>query len=91
MRCLSALWEWGKGRETADEWVGVDHRKPWAEKLSGGRELESTTRGPEKHSDSLDQKGSCNAEDLGSIPGSEKRGGYPLQYSCLENSMDRGS
>ena len=31
----------------------------------------------------------------GSIPGSgrssEERNGYPLQYSCLENSMDRGA
>ena len=35
----------------------------------------------------------CNAGDLGSIPGSERspgeRNGKPLQYSCLENSMDR--
>ena len=34
----------------------------------------------------------CNAGDLGSIPGlgrSPGEGkGYPLQYSCLENSMD---
>ena len=33
--------------------------------------------------------------DLGSIPGSEKSpgGGHnnPLQYSCLENPMDRGA
>ena len=32
----------------------------------------------------------CSAEDPGSIPGSgrspEERSGYPLQYSCLENS-----
>ena len=37
----------------------------------------------------------CNAEDPGLIPGSEKSpgegNGYPLQYSCLENSMDRGA
>ena len=37
----------------------------------------------------------CNAGDLGSIPGlgrSPGEGkGYPLQCSCLENSMDRGS
>ena len=37
----------------------------------------------------------CNAGDLGSIPGSgrspEKGNGNPLQYSCLENSMDRGT
>ena len=36
----------------------------------------------------------CNAEDLGLIPGSgrspRKGNGNPLQYSCLENSIDRG-
>ena len=36
-----------------------------------------------------------NVGDLGSIPGSGrspgKRNGYPLQYSCLENSKDRGA
>ena len=35
----------------------------------------------------------CNAADLGSIPGPGKipgeGNGYPLQYSCLENSTDR--
>ena len=37
----------------------------------------------------------CNAGDLGSIlglvrsPGEEN--GYPLQYSCLENSMNKGA
>ena len=35
----------------------------------------------------------CNAGDLGSIPGSGRcpgeGSGYPLQYSCLENPMDR--
>ena len=40
-------------------------------------------------------KESPNARDLGSIPGSGKSPGegnyYPLQYSCLENSMDRGA
>ena len=33
--------------------------------------------------------------DAGSIPGSERRpgegNGNPLQYSCLENPMDRGA
>ena len=37
----------------------------------------------------------CNAGDLGLIPGSGRvpgeGNGYPLQYSCLENSMDRGT
>ena len=36
-----------------------------------------------------------NAGDPGSILGSGrspgKGNGYPLQYSCLENSMDRGA
>ena len=36
-----------------------------------------------------------NAGDHGSIPGSgrslEEGSGYPLQYSCLGNSMDRGA
>ena len=36
----------------------------------------------------------CNAGDLGSIPGSVRSpggNGNPLQYSCLENPMDRGA
>ena len=36
----------------------------------------------------------CNAGGLGSIPGSRSPGegnGYPLQDSCLKNSMDRGA
>ena len=36
-----------------------------------------------------------NAGDLGSIPGSGRSAGEgkgnPLQYSCLENPMDRGA
>ena len=35
----------------------------------------------------------CNAGDPGSIPGlgrsSGEKNGYPFQYSCLENFMDR--
>ena len=37
----------------------------------------------------------CNVGDLGSIPGSGRSlgegTGNPLQYSCLENSMNRGA
>ena len=37
----------------------------------------------------------CNAADLGSIPGLGRspgvEDGNPVQYSCLENSMDRGA
>ena len=39
------------------------------------------------------KESSCNAGDLGSIFGSGRSPGegtgYPLQYSCLENSIDR--
>ena len=45
----------------------------------GGSELKAST---------------CNAGDLGSIPGSGRPpgegNGNPLQYSCLENPMDGG-
>ena len=38
------------------------------------------------------RESSCNAGDLGQIPGLERTPGegkgYPLQYSGLENSMD---
>ena len=41
------------------------------------------------------KESACNARDPGLIPGSgrfpEKGSGYPLQYSCLENPMDRGA
>ena len=41
------------------------------------------------------EKPACNAGDLGLIPGSERSPGEgndnPLQYSCLETSMDRGA
>ena len=41
------------------------------------------------------KESACNAGDLGLIPGSArspgKGNGNPLQYSCLENPMDRGA
>ena len=42
-----------------------------------------------------DKESTCNVRDLGSIPGLGRSPGEgndnPLQYSCLENSMDRGA
>ena len=42
-----------------------------------------------------DKESACNAGDLGLIPGSEKSPGEgkgnPHQYSCPENSKDRGA
>ena len=41
------------------------------------------------------KESACNARDLGLIPGLERSpgegNGNPLQYSCWENSMDRGA
>ena len=41
------------------------------------------------------KESACSTADPGSIPGSEispgEENGYPLQYSSLENSMDRGA
>ena len=41
------------------------------------------------------KESTCDAGDLGLIPGSGRSfregNGNPLQYSCLENSMDRGA
>ena len=41
------------------------------------------------------EESACNVEDPGSVPGSGRSPGEghgnPLQYSCLENPMDRGA
>ena len=46
------------------------------------------------HGGSDGKESTCNKGDTGSIRGSgrstEEGNGNPLQYSCLENSMDRG-
>ena len=44
---------------------------------------------------SIGKESACDAGDLGSIPGSGRSPGEgnvnPLQYSCLEKSMDKGA
>ena len=44
---------------------------------------------------SVSKESACSAGDLGSIPGLGRTpgegNGNPLQYSCLENSIDRGA
>ena len=44
---------------------------------------------------SASKESACNAGDMGLIPGSGRfpGGGHgnPLQYSCLDNPMDRGA
>ena len=43
--------------------------------------------------EAVSKESTCNMGDLGSIPGSGRSpgegNGNPLQYSCLENPMDR--
>ena len=61
--------------------------------MSDKYHLISITSFPRRVPGGSDGKASpCNAGDLGSIPGSERssgeRNGNPLQYLCLENSMD---
>ena len=54
-------------------------------------DIRHKTRGFPGGSDGKDS--ACNAGDPGSIPGLERSpgegNGNPLQYSCLENSMER--
>ena len=44
---------------------------------------------------SVGEESACNAGDVGSVPGLGRSpgewNGNPLQYSCLENTMDRGA
>ena len=44
---------------------------------------------------SAGEESACSAREMGSIPGSGRSPGEgtgcPLQYSCLENPMDRGA
>ena len=45
--------------------------------------------------DSDGKKSACNGGDPGPIPGLGRspgeENGFPLQYSCLDNPMDRGA
>ena len=47
------------------------------------------------HADSDGKKSACHLGEPGSIPGLGRspgeENGYPLQCSCLENSIDRGA
>ena len=52
------------------------HLGVWEHFFSGGSENKEST---------------CDAGDMGSIPESGDGKGYPLQYSGLDNPMDRGA
>ena len=66
---------------------------PW-----GRRESDMTKpkeQPPKKGSPGGSDELACDTGDAGSIPGSgrcpREGNGYPHQYSCLENPMDRGA
>ena len=69
-------------------------RGAWRATVHGVAESETTKRLSGASLVTQGKELACNAEDLGSIPGSGRspggEHGSPPQYSCLENSMDRG-
>ena len=82
----------------AASWMSVVSACTLAGSVPGGHySVSSLDQGFSVGSDS--KESACNVGDLGSIPGSDPgsgrfpggRNGYPVQYSCLENSMDRGA
>ena len=99
---MRETWVWSLGRKIPLEKEMAPHssilawRIPWMEEP--GR-LQSTGSQRVWHdwatslSLSDGKESACNAGDLGLIPewgkALEERNGYPLQYSCLENPMDR--
>ena len=82
----------GKGKATHSNILAL--RIPWTI-------ANSQTRLSDFHffggftSSSIGKESACNSGDLGSIHGLGRSSGEgnvnPLQYSCLENSMDRGA
>ena len=78
-----------------NSWLSVFflHKQELTNKLQPGTQL---VYYPLPHAGSSDDKESaCNAGEPGSIPGLGRSpgeaNGYPLQYSCMENSVDRGA
>ena len=69
-----------------DKIIEFSHGRKWH------KSLENKTQARLGSSDG--KESTCNAGDLGSIPGlgrsSGEGHGNPLQYSCLENPMERG-
>ena len=57
--------------------------------------MENRMEGPQNTGGSDGEASAYNAGDLGSIPGLGRSpgegNGYPLQYSCLGNHVDRGA
>ena len=93
-------WEFGISN-SMDEQQGptIQHREPYSNPLLNhngeeyGKEYMCMYMYMGFHGGSDSKESACNAGDLGLIPRSGRSLGegnvYPLQYNCLENSMDR--
>ena len=74
-------------------WMGEGGGEPagGAERSRG--EMDGGVGGREPAGGAERPRGTCGAQDLGLVPGSgtfaEEGTGNPLQYSCLQNFMDR--
>ena len=96
-------WEDPLEKEMATHSSILAWRIPWTEE-PGGLQSTGVTKSRTRLNDFTftfnfrwlrGKESACNAGDPGSIPASGRSpgegNGNPLQYSCLENSMDRGA
>ena len=91
--------EWDFPCSSAGKIIHLQCRKPWlnswVRKITWRRDRLPTPIFLGFPGGSDGKESSCNMGDLGSIPGSGRSpgggNGNPLQYSCLENSVDRGA
>ena len=71
-------------RKYLDSWITKDPLNNWVYWIKGASPVAQTVK-----------KSAWNMGDPGSVPGSGRSpgegNGNPLQYSCLENPMDRGA
>ena len=88
LRSLANYSPWGCRELDMTEELTLSHSS-----FPGGASGKEPTCQWRKHETQVES--ASNVGDLGSVPGSRRSpgGGYgnPLQYSCLENPMDRGA
>ena len=89
LRCLSGVQ--GEEINSGEECIDMNSRGEWSWTWKSGCQQQIDKGFP---GGSEDKESAGNVGDPGSIPGLARSPGegnsYPLQYSCLENPMDRG-